>query len=34
MANATTDSVGQELLLEVWQQHCYSEFVMRMPRRR
>jgi hypothetical protein len=23
MANATTDSVGQELLLEVWQEHCY-----------
>src|SRR5260370_42061302 len=29
MANATTDRVGQELLLEVWQQHCYSEFVMK-----
>src|SRR5258708_36108781 len=29
MANATTDSVGQERLLEVWQQHCYSEFVMK-----
>ena len=29
MAGATTDSVGQELLLEVWQQHCYSEFVMK-----
>jgi len=28
MANATTDGVGQELLLEVWQQHGYSEFVM------
>ncbi len=28
MANATTDSVGQERLLEVWQ-HCYSEFVMK-----
>jgi carboxymethylenebutenolidase len=29
MANATTDSVGQERLLEVWQKHCYSEFVMK-----
>jgi hypothetical protein len=29
MANTTTDSVGQELLLEVWQQQCYSEFVMK-----
>jgi carboxymethylenebutenolidase len=29
MAGATTHSVGQELLLEVWQQHCYSEFVMK-----
>ncbi|MCU1299133.1 MAG: hypothetical protein JWO91_3411 [Acidobacteriaceae bacterium] len=29
MANATADSVGQERLLEVWQQHCYSEFVMK-----
>jgi carboxymethylenebutenolidase len=29
MANATTDRVRQELLLEVWQQHCYSEFVMK-----
>jgi carboxymethylenebutenolidase len=29
MANATTDSVGQELLLEVWQEHCYSEFIMK-----
>jgi carboxymethylenebutenolidase len=29
MANATTDRVGQELLLAVWQQHCYSEFVMK-----
>jgi len=29
MANATTDCVGKELLLEVWQQHCYSEFVMK-----
>jgi hypothetical protein len=29
MAGATTHSVGQELLLEVWQQHRYSEFVMK-----
>jgi carboxymethylenebutenolidase len=29
MASATTDRVGQELLLEVWQQHCYSKFVMK-----
>jgi carboxymethylenebutenolidase len=32
MPNATTDRVGQELLLDVWQQHCYSEFVMKDAR--
>ena len=29
MANPTTDRAGQGLLLAVWQQHCYSEFVMK-----
>src|SRR5258708_39978054 len=28
MANTAIAGVGQELL-EVWQQHCYSEFVMK-----
>ena len=29
VTKATAQSVGSELLLEVWKRHCYSEFVMK-----
>jgi hypothetical protein len=29
VTKATAQSVGSELLLEVWQRHCYSEFVVK-----